>query len=289
MRWTDLPILAFDTETTGLFPEEGHRVIEFAAVEFRLDAEGGVARTIPHHYLFNPGMPIPREASDVSGIRDEDVAGSPPFENHAAEIHRLLSGAVTVAHNFPFDQRFLTHELGRKGLKWCSPPAEIDTVDLSRRFFAEARGHKLGELAARLEVKLEGAHRAVNDAEACGRCFLALARRHDAPADLEGLVDWADAIGDPPDTGHLGRNGDRTLVFLDGPHKGQPIEGRPDTLAWMLVARERTAAGWGARYPDAVQRWAARWLRVRASGRAIQAMKGFGAGDWGIDPPMSAS
>jgi hypothetical protein len=162
-------------------------------------------------------------------------------------------------------------------------------VDLSRHFFPDARGHKLGELAARLEVTLEGAHRAVNDAEACGRCFLALARKHAAPPDVEGLVEWAEAIGDPPATGHIGRDGERTIIFLDGPHKGEPVEHHPDTLAWMLVARERTAAGWGPRYPEAVQRWAARWLKVRASGRAPQAMKGFGPADWGIDPPLGAA
>ena len=69
MRWRTLPIIAFDTETTGLNPEDGHRVIEFAGVEMRLDAAGRVERVVPHHYLFNPGVPIPREATEVSGIQ----------------------------------------------------------------------------------------------------------------------------------------------------------------------------------------------------------------------------
>jgi DNA polymerase III epsilon subunit-like protein len=289
MRWRSLPIIAFDTETTGLFPEDGHRVIEFAGVEMRLGADGRVEQVVPHHYLFNPGMPIPREASDVSGIRDEDVANAPPFEKHAEAIHRLLARAITVAHNYPFDQRFLTHEFDRAKLKWCAPPAEIDTVDLSRRFFPDARSHKLGELSARLEIPLVGAHRATNDAEACGRSFVALALRHQAPEDLAGLVEWADAVGEPPASDAIGRAADGTVVFRQGEHAGVPIDQHPDHLAWLLLARVRVDGTWQLAQPPDVRQWIERWLRVRASGRAAQATKGFGPNDWGIDPPLGAA
>jgi len=125
MRWRDQPILAFDTETTGLFPENGDRVIEFAGVEIWLNQDGTAGKVVPHHHLFNPAMPIPREASDISGIRDEDVAGCPPFADHAEAIHRLLSGAITVAHNYPFDQRFLTAEFARCSLAAAASPAPL--------------------------------------------------------------------------------------------------------------------------------------------------------------------
>lgn len=289
MRWQDLRIVAFDTETTGLNPENGDRVIEFAAVELRIDPAGHVRDTKAHVFLFDPGIPIPREASDVSGIKDEDVAGAPKFETRAVEIQKLLQGAIAVAHNFPFDQRMLSAELKRVDLRWPVCAAEIDTVDLSRHFFPEAKSHKLGELAQRLEIPLENAHRADHDAEACGRAFLAIARKHAAPPDLAALLEWADAIGDPPATGHLGRNGDGVLVFLEGPKAGEPVEAHPDLLAWMQYARERTAGGWGLRYPESARRWAERWLRIRGSGRATQGLKGFGAGDWGLDHPVGAA
>ncbi len=290
MRWRTLPIIAFDTETTGLFPEDGHRVIEFAGVELRLTPEGAVERVIPHHFLFKPGdMLIPREASDVSGIRDEDVKDAPPFEKHAEAIHRLLSGAITVAHNYSFDQRFLTHEFEKVRLKWCPTRAEVDTLDLSRRFFPDARSHKLGELAQRLEVPLLGAHRATNDAEACGRCLVALANRHAAPEDLAGLVEWADAIGDPPRGDVLSRGPDGIVVFTGGPYAGKPIEQHPDHLAWLLIARTRRDGAWQAAQPLDMREWIERWLRVRASGRASQSAKGFGPADWGIDPPLGAA
>lgn len=285
MRWRERPIVAFDTETTGLNPENGDRIIEFAGISFHLGPDGEIRETRRHHWLFDPGIPIPREAQEVSGIRDEDVAGKPAFAAHAREIHALLADAVTVAHNFPFDQRFLTVELAKAGLKWPNPPAEVDTVDLSRRLFPEARSHKLGELCARLDIPLVGAHRATNDAEACGKALLALARRFDAPDDLEGFVDWADAIGDPPPGGPIVRGPDRQLVFAGGRFPGEPVDAHPDELAWLLYARERRDGRWQYAWPESVRRWAERWLRVRASGRAAQTTKGFGPADWGIDPP----
>jgi len=63
MSWRGLFDDTSATETTGLFPENGDRVIEFAGVEFKLDPDGALRTVVPHHFLFNPGIPIPREAS----------------------------------------------------------------------------------------------------------------------------------------------------------------------------------------------------------------------------------
>ncbi len=289
MRWRELRIVAFDTETTGLNPEDGHRVIEFGGVELRLGADGRVADAVRHEWMFNPGSPIPREVTEVNHIRDEDVADKPEFSTAARAIHELLAGSLLVAHNLPFDQRFLTAEFRRLSLGWPRAAGEVDTSDLSRLFFREARSHRLGELCSRVEVPLLEAHRAGNDAEACGRAFLTMADRFEAPAELEGLGDWGDVVLDPPATGHLIRNEAGVLVFAEGPHSGAEVDQHPETLAWMGMAKERTAGAWDWRYPEALRRWAARWLRVRASGRFPQGMKGFGPLDWGIDPPLGAA
>lgn len=287
MDWRNLRIVAFDTETTGLHPEEGHRVVEFAGVELRLGA-GGSVEAEPFQFLCNPEMPIPRESSEISGIKDEDVAEAPVFAELASRVHRMLDGAVTIAHNYPFDQRFLTSEFARVNLRWPAPLAEIDTVDLSRAFYPEARSHKLGELCGRLDVSLVGAHRATNDAEACGRCFIKLTRRFDAPADIAGMVEWAGAIGVLPDTGHLGRDREGRVVFLEGEDAGRPVEENAHVLSWMTMARVFENGRWRMRYPDAVVSWARRWLRARASGRASPSSKSLGPADWGIDPPLGA-
>lgn len=284
MKWKHLPIVAFDTETTGLEPFNGDRIIEFAAVVFHLDEDAGVEREERHSWLVNPGMPIPRKVQQITGITDADVADAPPFEFIAERVRALLAGAVTVAHNYPFDLAFLTQELRRLDLHWPEPLAEVDTVDLSLRHFADERGHKLEDLCRRLDIPLDGAHRATNDAAACGRCFVELASRHSVADDLQAMLDWARAIGRPPDDGPLATDDLGHVVFQEGPYAGHPVTDHPIHLAWMEKARERGPDGWRWRFPESTRRWIRRWLDVRGSGRARGSSKSFRPEDWVVDP-----
>lgn len=288
MSWRSLPIVAFDTETTGFFAETGDRVIEFAGVEFTLFPDGSVANVVEHHYLINPERPIPRDATEVSGIKDEDVARAPLFSAVAEKVHALLARSITIAHNYPFDQRFMTLEFARCNLSWPHPRAEIDTLDLSRRLYPEAREHNLGAASQRLGVVLTGAHRATNDARACGEVFLEMTRRHNAPDGLAEMIAWADGLGDPPPCEHLVKGAGGVTCFATGAYAGKPVVEHPDQLAWMSVARERVNGVWQPVFPVEVREWAERFLRVRASGRNPQHAKGFGPMDWGIDLPHGA-
>ena len=283
MDWRSLRIVAFDTETTGLNPYDGDRVMEFAAVELFLTPEGQVRDVRAHDWLINPGIPIPPKVVQLTGITDDAVSGQPPFEKRAAELVGLLAGAICIAHNFPFDRGFIAEELRRLGRAWPDPLAEIDTVDLSMKVFPQAQSHKLGDLAKRLGVTLEGAHRATNDAEACGRCFVEMTRREHAPTDLHGLLDWADALGEPPPNGVIGRGKDGVLCFTSGPYAGEPVERHPLHMHWMLMAVERVGKGWRPRFPESLRRWCERFLKVRGAGRARQGGKGGGADEWGLD------
>lgn len=283
MRWRHLPIVAFDTETTGLSPFAGDRIIEFAAVQIFLARDGTVDRVVPESFLINPGIEIPRKVTQITGISDADVREAPPFEERADRIRALLAGAVTVAHNYPFDLGFLTAEFRRLGQHWPEPIAEVDTVDVSMRLFPDAKSHKLGDLAKRLDVVLEGAHRATNDAEACGRCFVELARKHDVDDDLQAMLDWAKAIGRPPEEGPFSEDPAGRVVFAEGPHAGAPVGEHPLHLAWMEKARARGPQGWGWRFPESARRWVRRWLDVRGSGRATQNPKGVHQDDWGLE------
>jgi DNA polymerase III epsilon subunit-like protein len=294
MRWTDKPIVAFDTETTGLNPWLGDRMIEFGAVVFHLDERGRVdeSRVERHEFFVNPGVPIPPEVQKTTNINDADVADAPPFAEKADIIWRLLEDSLSVAHNYDFDQAVLASEFQRLGRFWPTPLAEIDTLDLSRRFFGGARGHKLEQLAQRLEIKLVDAHRAANDAEACGRSFIALTSRFDAPDQLDGLLQWADAIGRPPPDGPLLVDPTGRVVFRDGPLAGKPAAMHPEHLAWMVVARRLEAAEWQHRFPESTRSWVARFLRLRMAGRAVQGGRSFGPDDWSPescavpDPPL---
>ena len=284
MPWNQHRIVAFDTETTGLNPFDGDRVIEFGAVEMTVDAEYRVTGVKAHDWLIDPETPIPREVTRVTGIKDEDVAGKPVFKKLAKDIHQLLDGAIVVAHNLAFDLAFLQLEFGRCDMHWPVTIAEVDTLHISRAKLSDQRKHNLGHICGLFGVPLDNAHRATDDAEACGRVLMEFARRYNAPLDTDEMIIWADAVGPPPDTGHLGLGDDGRPVFLSGDLQGERVDLHPDHLQWMTMAIEHREGQWHKRFPPPVHEWAKRWLRARASGRFQASPRGGGPKDWGLDP-----
>lgn len=163
----DLPLVAIDTETTGRDPATD-RVVEIACVVWR---NGQIAER--RSWLVNPGIPIPQQAIDVHGIKDDDVRDKPPFSAVAMEVLSILEGAVPVAYNAEFDRAFLLAELERAGAKAersppaCRPGVEwVDPLVWARELHKYEKGKSLGEVAARLGVTITQAHRASDDAEA---------------------------------------------------------------------------------------------------------------------------
>ncbi len=286
MRWRDCRLVAFDTETTGLSPFDGDRVVEFGAVELQVSRGGQVTRTTPHQWFINPERPIPRAASKISGITDDDVADAPTFDQLATRISAVLQDAVIIAHNLPFDLNFMRVEFGRVGASFPPVRAEVDTLPLAQRLMPELRSHKLESICIALSVPLDNAHRASHDAEACGRALVEISRRHGAPDDFDAFVDWAEAISAPPDSAHLKIGRDGVPEFADGPFAGKSIEQHPDHLQWMLHALERRDDRWIPRFPESLRTWARRWLRVRGSGIARTNPRSQGHLDWCLDPPV---
>jgi DNA polymerase-3 subunit epsilon len=175
--WVSARFAVIDFETTGL-DAEVERAVELAIVCF----DGGqVVRT--GHWLIDPGRPIPPEASAVHGIRDEDVAGKPAFADLLPEVLEALEGRVPVAYNAEFDRRFLHAEATRAGVvpNDARPPALrpdvvwIDPLVWVRELHKFEKGKKLSDVAQRLGIILDNAHRADADAVATGRVLLALA------------------------------------------------------------------------------------------------------------------
>ncbi len=103
--------IVLDTETTGLEPELGHRIIEIGCVEILNRRPTG--RTF-HHYL-NPDRDIDKGALEVHGITLEQLRGKPRFAEVAEELMTFISGAELVIHNAAFDVAFLDHELRMLG------------------------------------------------------------------------------------------------------------------------------------------------------------------------------
>lgn len=152
---TELPIVFFDLETTGLSLSGGHRICEAAL----LRVEGGqVVAQIDT--LINPGRPLDPAAAAVNGLDDERLLAAPPFAEVAPAIEAILSGAVLVAHNLPFDLAFLDAELGRLGRPGPTNPS-LDTLALARRLIKRP-SHSLAALASALGLPTP-THRAMDD------------------------------------------------------------------------------------------------------------------------------
>lgn len=187
--WAELPIALIDVETTGM-DASVDRIVEVGIVV----ARGGeiVERK---NWLVNPGRPIPKEASDVHKISDEDVKDAPPFAAVVEEIAAMLEGCVPAAYNAAFNRMFLGNEVARTSASAATlAPAlrrNVDWVDplvWARELQQGERSRALGEVAARLGISLENAHRAADDAEAALRVMLALARDVRVPRTYSGLV-----------------------------------------------------------------------------------------------------
>jgi DNA polymerase III subunit epsilon len=178
--WVEQRLVVIDFETTGLSPEQD-RVIEVGIACF----ERGEL-TVLKNWLVNPGIPIPEAARAIHNIGDEELRGAPNIAEVIPELQRAIDGHLPVAYNAIFDRTFLHAELARSGVALRGgelPPAfEAETVWVdplvwARELHKEERGHRLGEVCARLGIRLDNAHRAASDAEATGRVLLALAPR----------------------------------------------------------------------------------------------------------------
>lgn len=163
----ELPLVSIDTETTGRDPRTD-RIVEIACVVLL----GG--RIVEQKsWLVNPGRPIPAEASEVHGIKDEDVVGKPTFSEIVPELVAATKDRVPVAYNAEFDQVAILSELERAtGVPRAKPPTlrrEIcwfDPLVWARELHKEEKSRSLGAMAELLGVKLETAHRATDDAVA---------------------------------------------------------------------------------------------------------------------------
>ena len=187
--WADHPIAFLDTETTGR-DAQNDRLVEVGIV---LGVRGVVVDR--KSWLINPGRPIPVEAKNVHGISDEDVADKPPFAAVAAEIVAALAGAIPAAYNAQFDRGFLLAELERAGLRFPdAPPAirnDVDWLDpltFARELYKEEKSRSLGDMAKRLGIELENAHRATDDAEAALTILYAFGKDPRVPRAYGSLV-----------------------------------------------------------------------------------------------------
>lgn len=149
--------IVLDTETTGLDPETGDRVVEIGCVELINHVPTG--RNL-HHYI-NPERDMPLAAFEVHGLSTEFLAGYPTFAALADEIVEFLGDAVLVIHNAAFDMRFINAELRRLGRAELPMSRALDTVQLARRKYPGAQV-SLDALCRRFEI--DNGHRTLHGA-----------------------------------------------------------------------------------------------------------------------------
>ena len=150
----------FDTETTGLDPQRGHRIIEIAAVRVE---NGKILSDAPFHSLVNPERAIPAETAQIHKIRDADVASAPTIDTVLPRFLEFAAGSLLVAHNADFDMGFLKVE---KNYCWgyIDLPECLCTMRLSQNTFPHEFRHSLDIVSQRLGLALpEKRHRALPD------------------------------------------------------------------------------------------------------------------------------
>ena len=171
--------IIFDTETTGLNPKEGHRIIEVGAIEIINRRKTG--RTF--HRYFKPDREVEAGALEVHGITNEFLSGQPRFGELVNELMEFLSGAELVIHNAAFDVSFMDAELER--LKHKARINDIcqiyDTLALARKMHPGQR-NSLDALCKRYEVDNSNReyHGALLDAELLLDVYLAMTGGQDS-------------------------------------------------------------------------------------------------------------
>jgi DNA polymerase-3 subunit epsilon/ATP-dependent DNA helicase DinG len=158
-------LVAIDLETTGLDPLHD-AIIEVGAVRLR---DGKVIDEFSS--LIDPGRPIPHLITNITGIRSQDVIGAPTITAVVPALREFIGHAPIIGHNVGFDAAFLV----RQGLVQTNP--RIDTYDLASILMPTAARYSLTALTGEIEIDLENAHRALDDARAAGLLYYMLWER----------------------------------------------------------------------------------------------------------------
>lgn len=168
-RLDEVAYTVFDTETTGLDPDGGDRIVSIGAVRV---VNGRVLRQETFERLVRPDRSVPVASTMIHGITPEMVAEQPTIDEVLPAFARFCEDTVLVGHNVSFDLRFLSLAGSSAGIELDQPA--LDTLLLHAALDAQHEDHTLEAIAARLGVSVVGRHTALGDALVTAEVFVAL-------------------------------------------------------------------------------------------------------------------
>jgi DNA polymerase-3 subunit epsilon len=231
----DRPLVFFDLETTGL-NLKSDRIVELAFI--KITSQGDVMERVRR---FNPGIPIPPEATAVHGITDADVADEAPFCQRARALADHLADCDLAGFNVRrFDLQMLIAEFQRCGIEFSLEGRRV--IDVQNIFHREEPRDLSAAARFYLGREHEEAHTALGDIRTSAAVLGAQLQRYaHLPRDLDGLHEYCESYA--PFITEVDRwfgPAEQGRVFRRGKHKGRPLAEvageEPDYLHWMLGA-----------------------------------------------------
>ncbi|MFH0935539.1 MAG: exonuclease domain-containing protein [Candidatus Omnitrophota bacterium] len=156
----DIEITIFDTETTGLEPAAGDRIVEIAGIRLKGEQKLGVFQT-----LIDPGRPISAAAFAVNGISSQMLAGAPKPAVAIPQFLDFIRGSLICSYNAAFDLEFLNSELKMIGRSLGEGTEVADILKMARRLMPGLERYALWFVAEKLGIKTKQEHRAFSDVE----------------------------------------------------------------------------------------------------------------------------
>jgi DNA polymerase-3 subunit epsilon len=231
------PLVFFDIETTGL-DMRNDRIIELAFI--KITPQGDVLERVRR---FNPGMPIPAEATAVHGITDADVAGEVTFCRTAKSLAEMFEGCDLGGFNIRrFDLHMLIHEFRRCDVEFTLEGRCV--LDVQTIFHREERRDLSAAAQFYLGRAHEEAHTALGDIRTAAAVLSAqLARYPQVPRDLRGLHEYCEEFAPfRTEVDRWFKGPPEARVFRRGRHRGESLvevaRESPDYLRWMLGAED---------------------------------------------------
>ena len=177
--------IILDTETTGLSPKDGHRIVEIGALEM----VNKVLTGEKFHYYINPERGMPNEAYRVHGISEEFLKDKPLFKDVVQDFLEFIDGGALVIHNAPFDIKFLNHELSLVNKVPLELADAIDTLPMARKKFPGARA-SLDALCKKFKVDNSSRqfHGALKDAVLLAGVYVELTGGRQSSFSIQGKV-----------------------------------------------------------------------------------------------------